>query len=176
MVKPRTNPLVERDVPLGNLLGAAAQRLSTELTIALHAAGFSDLRAAHAPIFQAIDGAGTRASVLAERTRLSKQAMGEQLQYLTTRGYLSSTTDPADGRARIVELTEQGWAAIDAAQNVIDRFDAWLAHTLGQATVAHLRGTLELIITAERAGWQTSAGLPAMPPPSSSAVHPKPRR
>lgn len=156
MVKHLTNPLTERDVPLGNLLGAAAHRLSGELTLALAAAGFGDLRAAHAPIFQVIDASGTRASVLAERAHLSKQSMGEQLQYLLARGYVSSSGDPDDGRARIIELTEQGWAAIAAAEAVIDSFDEWLVHTVGQPEVADLRSGLELIIAAERTDWQAA--------------------
>ena len=76
MVKRLTNPLRDRPTPLGSLLNAAGQRLSAELDAALREAGFADLRAAHAPLFTAIDVDGTRVTELAERTAMSKQAVG----------------------------------------------------------------------------------------------------
>jgi len=79
--------------------------LSAELDASLLAAGFPDLRAAHAPVFMAIDPHGSRVIELAARTRMTKQAAGELIGYLTDRGYLEVAADPDDRRAKRVTLT-----------------------------------------------------------------------
>lgn len=149
MVKRLTNPFHGRPAPLGSLLTAAGQRLSAELDRALHDAGFPDLRSAHAPVFMAIDPDGTRITELADRTHMTKQAVGELVRYLEGCGYLRITTDPADRRARLVTLTGRGWSAIDVGEQVIDGFDRWLADAIGEVAVTQLRDALTKI-TATR--------------------------
>lgn len=146
MVKRLTNPLREMPVPLGSLLGAAGQRLAAELDAALREAGFADLRAAHAPVFMAVDPDGSRVTDLADRAAMSKQAVGELIRHLAARGYVVVGADPADGRAKRVALTEHGWAAVELGQRVIAEYDAWLAAAVGADQVARLRETLHRII------------------------------
>jgi len=146
VVKRLTNPLRERPLPLGSLLSAAGQRLSAELDTALREAGFTDLRAAHAPVFMATDADGTRVTDLAQRSAMSKQAMGELIRYLAEHGYLVVTADPADGRAKRVALTDRGWAAVDLGERVISEYDRWLEAAVGADQVAQLRETLYRIV------------------------------
>lgn len=145
MVKHLTNPFHERGTPLGSLFTAAGQRLSAELDASLRNAGFADLRSAHAPIFMAIDPAGSRVTELAERARMTKQAAGELIRYLTGRGYLTSSVDPDDRRARRVELTERGWEAMDVGEHVIGDFERWLDDAIGADQVDLLRQVLTRI-------------------------------
>jgi DNA-binding MarR family transcriptional regulator len=151
MVKRLTNPFRGAPTPLGSLLTAAGQRLSAELDAALQAAGFPDLRSAHAPVFMAIDPEGTRVTELARRTRMSKQAVGELVRYLADRGYLTVAADPDDGRARRVNLTAAGWLAIDTGERVIGDFDNWLANAIGADVVGQLRHALDQIIATDPA-------------------------
>jgi DNA-binding MarR family transcriptional regulator len=146
LVKRLTNPLRERPIPLGSLLTAAGQRLSAELDAALRDAGFADLRAAHAPVFMAVDVDGTRVTDLAQRSAMSKQAMGELIRYLSAGGYLTVAADPLDGRAKRVTLTDRGWAAVDLGESVLRGFDDWLAAAVGADQVAVLRETLYRIV------------------------------
>jgi DNA-binding MarR family transcriptional regulator len=148
MVKRLTNPFHGRPTPLGSLLTAAGQRLSAELDRSLREAGFPDLRAAHAPVFMAVDPGGTRITDLAERTRMTKQAVGELVRYLSARGYLEITADPSDRRAKRVALTDRGWRAIDTGEQVIDGFDRWLAQAIGDTAVHQLRDALTQITEA----------------------------
>jgi DNA-binding MarR family transcriptional regulator len=148
MVNRLTNPLRERPIPLGSLLSAAGARLSAELDAALRAAGFLDVRAAHAPVFMAIDPGGSRVTELAQRAAMSKQAVGELIRHLADHGYLSVTPDPADRRAKTVQLTERGWAALDLGERVIADFDAWLQEAIGGDQVTRLRGVLTQIVTS----------------------------
>lgn len=149
MVKPLTNPFLDAPLPLGSVITAAGRRLSGELDEALRAAGFADLRAAHAPVFMAIAPEGSRLTDVAQRARMTKQAAGELVRHLTGRGYLTSEPDPADGRARLILLTEHGWAAITTGQQAIRRFDRWLDDLLGADQVSRLRDALTLIAESE---------------------------
>lgn len=149
MVKRLTNPLQDRDLPLGTLMTSAGGRLGLRLDRALQEAGFSDLRSAHAAPFMALDPEGTRSSVLAGRAHMSKQAMGELVGYLVDRGYLETVRDPSDGRARLVRATARGWRAVETGVEVIAAFDAWLEDQLGARGVARLRRDLHLILEAD---------------------------
>jgi DNA-binding MarR family transcriptional regulator len=149
MVKRLTNPLQERDLPLGTLMSSAGARLAARLDAALREAGFRDLRSSHAAPFVVLDADGTRASVLAARAHMTKQAMGELVGYLVERGYLETVPDPTDGRARLVRATARGWRAVDTGVEVIAAFDAWLEEQLGTAGAARLRRDLHLILEAE---------------------------
>ena len=145
MVKILTNPFLGRPTSLGSLLTAAGQRLSAELDQALATAGFPDLRASHAPIFMAIEPEGSRVTELAHRAKMTKQAVGELIRYLVDRDYLSLTRDPADGRAKRVQLTDRGWQAIAVGERVIGEFDRWLAGLIGADRVTELREVLTTI-------------------------------
>ncbi len=149
MVKRLTNPLQDRDLPLGSLMSSAGARLGARLDAALRDAGFADLRAAHAAPFVVMDVEGTRASQLAARAHMTKQAMSELVGYLVERGYLESVPDPSDGRARLVRPTAKGWEAVDAGVQVIAAFDAWLEDQLGPDGVTLLRRSLHLILDAD---------------------------
>ncbi|MEO6510522.1 MAG: MarR family winged helix-turn-helix transcriptional regulator [Nocardioides sp.] len=149
MVKRLTNPLQNRDLPLGTLMSSAGARLAARLDQGLADAGFADLRAAHAAPFMVMDPGGSRPSQLAARAHMSKQAMGELVGYLVGRGYLETVADPSDGRARLVRPTARGWRALDAGVAVIDAFDAWLDGQLGARGVDVLRKSLHLILEAD---------------------------
>ncbi|MET1007717.1 MAG: MarR family transcriptional regulator [Propionibacteriaceae bacterium] len=146
MVKNLTNPFRDAPLPLGSLITAAGQRLSARLDLALAGAGFPDLRAAHAPVFMAVDAEGTRLTRVAERTKMSKQAAGELTRHLTARGYLEVSPDPTDRRAKVLRLTARGWEAIEVGQQVIAEYDAWLDETVGAESVAQVRDVLTKII------------------------------
>jgi DNA-binding MarR family transcriptional regulator len=149
MVKRLTNPLQERDLPLGTLRNTTGARLGARLDAALRDAGFADLRSSHAAPFMVLDPQGTRASVLAARAHMTKQAMGELVAYLVEHGYLETVQDPSDGRARLVRATARGWRAVDTGVAVIGAFDDWLEEQLGTDGATRLRRDLHLIMEAE---------------------------
>ncbi|OYO07279.1 MarR family winged helix-turn-helix transcriptional regulator [Enemella evansiae] len=151
MVKRLTNPFVGGPTPLGTLLTAAGRRISGELDAALRTAGFTDVRAAHAPLFMAIEADGCSVTTLAERTRMTKQAVGELIRHLAERGYLQVAPDPDDKRVRRVTLTTRGWQVVEAGQRVVADFDAWLAAEVGADRVQQLRETLTMIADTEPA-------------------------
>jgi DNA-binding MarR family transcriptional regulator len=142
----------ERVITLVALLRSTSQRMVTELIEGLHAAGYSDHTAAHHPIFENIDPDGTRLTVLALRTGLTHQAVGELIDALERRGYVERVPDSSDGRARLVRLTKKGRGAVKTAIREIAEIEAKWLHRWRQAGLeGDLRAVLEAGLRADEA-------------------------
>src|SRR5262245_8882296 len=107
----------------------------------LHGAGASVPRASHAQVFESLDPDGTRLTVLADRARMSHQAMGEMVEELIRHGFLERVPDPADGRARLIRPTSRGRSELARAGTELKRLhDRWQAElqdvTVGQVVTA----------------------------------------
>jgi DNA-binding MarR family transcriptional regulator len=105
--------------------------------------GHPEVRASHGMVFQFLDDAGTRVSVLAERARMTKQSMAELVGHLERHGYVERVPDAADGRAKIVRATARGRAVFAIAREVVAEVDARLDARLGADKVRRLRALLE---------------------------------
>jgi DNA-binding MarR family transcriptional regulator len=111
----------------------------------LAASGHAEVRAAHGAVFEYLDDAGTRVSVLAERARMTKQSMTELVAHLERHGYVERVPDPADGRARLVRLTSRALEVIPFARAEEDRIEAEWTEYLGAARMAGVRDALEAL-------------------------------
>jgi DNA-binding MarR family transcriptional regulator len=76
---------------------------------------------------------------------MTKQAMSELVHDLERLGYLRRRPDPTDGRARLIEFSDRGWAAVHVALNAFEDMEAELGTRIGVAEVRQLRRTLEAI-------------------------------
>jgi len=99
------------------LLAEAAQQLVAELVERLATAGYTDIRTAHNRVFAYLDSEGTPLTVLAERAQMTHPSMSELVTGLVRSGYLKRTSDPSDGRVRLVRLTPAGcsWSPLGGA-------------------------------------------------------------
>ena len=131
--------------PLLRLLGLAARSLTTQLAERLSEAGFGDQRLAHNAVFANVPPEGIRLTDLAERAGMTKQAMAELVDDLERLGYLRRRPDPSDGRARLIEFNERGWAAVRAALAAFEDMDAEIESRIGVERLHQLRRTLEMI-------------------------------
>jgi DNA-binding MarR family transcriptional regulator len=137
---------------IGELLRVPSQAVVNHCQRALNDAGFTDLRAAHMPVIMYIDHPpdGTSVTALAERAQMTKQSMGELVAYMEQRGYLERIPNPADKRAKVVRLTERGWAAHETAPRVVIQLEERWAERLGPEKMRELRRLLkELIATLD---------------------------
>lgn len=108
--------------------------------------GSEVLRASHTQVFECIDATGTRLTTLAERARMSHQAMGEMVEELIRHGYLERVPDPADGRARLIRPTDRGRAELTRAAGELRRLhDRWQRELHG-LTVAQVVDALQTLI------------------------------
>lgn len=100
--------VTEARATIGALLRLPYEALASRIYGGLAAAGFADVRRAHSAVFRHILPGGSRLTELADRAGMTKQSMAGLLADLVAGGYVTSTPDPSDGRARLVRLTAKG--------------------------------------------------------------------
>ncbi|MFI9237238.1 MarR family transcriptional regulator [Streptomyces cinnamoneus] len=93
--------------------------LSGQLVQKIHARvsqeGFEDLRPAHGFAFARISFGDATTADLAEHLGVTKQAAAQLVEELVRKGYVLRLPHPRDARARLLALSEDGWAATRAA-------------------------------------------------------------
>ena len=127
------------------LLDVTNDRFTDELYERLSAAGYGDVKPGHGCVFGTIDPEGSRLTVLAARARMTKQTVGEVTNDLERLGYVERVPDPADGRAKIICLTERGREARRVGRELIEETEAAWAERYGEETMRALRDALEAI-------------------------------
>ena len=127
---------------LGLLLYLPYRALETRVFDAVAAAGFDDLTMAQARVLQRIGPDGTRLTELAEAAQVTKQTAGFLVDQLERAGYVERAPDPADGRARLVRITDKAAEAIPVADAEITRIEAEWSRHLGARRMADLRDAL----------------------------------
>ncbi len=127
---------------IGALLRMPWEVVQRQMLARLHDEGFDDLDAAHLAIFQYPGPQGARPTELAERLRMSKQAVGYLLGQLERLGYLERQPDPEDQRGKRIVVTARGRSAIAVIRAAVAEVeDAW-ARRLGSERFAQLRDLL----------------------------------
>ncbi len=137
--------------PLIRLLDVAHGEFVAELQQRVATTAYADIRVTHGCVFGYIDPEGTRLTELAERAHMTKQSVGEVASDLEQRGYVERVADPADGRAKIIRLTERGRDAQRVGRDLIDEIEREWAERFGEERIAALRDALEAV-TGQRLG------------------------
>ena len=132
----------QRDLPLIALLSQVRDAVGSELFARLTELGFAELRPAHGCVFGNIEDGGSRLTELAERSGLTKQSVGEAVADLEQLGFVERVSDPADGRAKIIQLTEHGREALTASQEIFADIERRFAGAIGRDRYAEFRQTL----------------------------------
>ena len=127
---------------LAILLREPFRAMDEELPARLAERGHPEVRSAHGNVFQYLDDDGTRVGVLAERARVSKQAMAQLVAHLEAHGYLERVPDPADG-GQLVRSTARGCEVFAIARELMADIDARIGKRLGEAKQRRLRELLE---------------------------------
>ncbi len=83
---------------------------------------------------------------LIKELRISKQAAGQLVDALVTRGYLERSVDKDDRRKLTVTLTERGKAAAEVQRAAREKVDAELIASVGEDDVNRTRRTLAVLI------------------------------
>lgn len=132
---------------LGHLLFRAA-RILNELGVARASRQFAvpGLRPVHMQVLPHLDLQGTRATELARRMGITKQAVGPILDELEGFGVIERVPDPADGRARIVRFTEGGRAGLLAGLGLLAEIEAELSERVGAERIARLKVDLAVVL------------------------------
>jgi DNA-binding MarR family transcriptional regulator len=125
------------------LVLGTGETFADEMARRLHAKGYEDIPIAHGRnVMRHLDYEGTRLTDLADRSRMTKQAVGELVDHLVGLGYVERRPDPRDGRAKLVVPTERGRQAKDAAHECLMEIDAEWTERLGEERMELLRRML----------------------------------
>ena len=134
-------------VSVAQLLFKAA-RLWNEEAIARVQQRHPSARMAHTTLFPHIDLEGTRATEIARRAGITKQAVGQLVDELEAIGMLVRVPDPDDGRAQLVRFTDEGIAQLLAGLDVLDEVEIDLGGDVGAGTLDRLRRDLARLLPA----------------------------
>jgi DNA-binding MarR family transcriptional regulator len=130
------------ELNLGLLCFIAYRAMEARVFEALAAAGFSDVTSAQGRVFARIGPTGTRVTDLAEHARITKQTASFLVDQLEKAGYVRRVPDPADARARLVQIAPRGEAAVAIARVAEAEVEAeWTQH-LGKQGASQLRRAL----------------------------------
>jgi DNA-binding MarR family transcriptional regulator len=127
---------------IGQLLRDALARFEDELTAATPAFRGQPLRPVHNHVLRHLDAEGTRASVVAERAGLTRQAITQIVDELEAAGVVERVGDADDGRAKRIVYTAEGARAFAASRDRIAAIEARWRDELGAARWDALRGAL----------------------------------
>ena len=128
-----TKERAEPHVLFSQRLRGPYEALLMKLHAGLAAAGFADSSPAWGTnVFHYLRGGGLRLTELAERAHTTKQAMRYTVNQLEAAGYVERVSDPTDGRAKIIRLTQRGWEVRQAADEIIAGIREECARRLGE--------------------------------------------
>jgi DNA-binding MarR family transcriptional regulator len=121
---------------------AVSRALVDGISAGVRARGFDDLRPAHGFAFARLAPGGATITQLAEHLDVSRQAAAQLVDELTAKGYVERRPHPDDARARLIILTEKGWACTRAAEAAMaETVRPWVA-ALGERRLLALRDDL----------------------------------
>jgi DNA-binding MarR family transcriptional regulator len=141
----------ERPSNIVLLLREAYVRLNDLVITRLAETGHDAVRPAHAAVFQFLDDTGTTVSTLAQRARMTKQAMAQLVEHLETHDYVVRVPDPSDRRAKLVTPTDRGREVLELAQGSVPEIEALVTRIVGESRTRAMRDDLEAIRRADLA-------------------------
>ena len=111
------------------------------ISAGVRARGF-DVRPAHGFAFARLAPDGATITQLAEHLDVTRQAAAQLVDELIAKGYVQRGRHPDDARARLVTLTDRGWACTRAAEAAMaDTVRPWAA-ILGEERLGALQDDL----------------------------------
>ncbi len=131
------------------LLNLVAGSGGPRLRAAFAAAGLDGIRPAQALALVPLAAGGLHASDLADRLRISRQAVAQAVAALERHEYVARKPHPSDARALIIELTPRGRQALRVMRsNALEVERRW-QDVLGERRFSGLRETLVALLAAE---------------------------
>ncbi len=100
------------------------------------------VRTAHTLLFPHLDFEGVRATEIAEKLGVSKQAVGQLVDELEAMGAVERVPDPKDGRAKLVRFSAAGRAGILQGLGVLGEIERELANAIGERRFRALHDAL----------------------------------
>jgi DNA-binding MarR family transcriptional regulator len=130
---------------IGQLVRDALGALEGRLLEKLRDSGVEGLRPTHNAVLRFLDEGGTRASELARRSGLTRQALTQIVDDLEDLGFVTRRDDPGDRRAKLVVYTDRGHKAFVVSRGIIAGLERDAERRLGRRRYAQLREGLTIL-------------------------------
>jgi len=127
---------------LGILVLVAYQGFVRQLHADMAERGFDDLGRSDGVVMRVLHGRGRTVSELSTLMEITPQGTAQIVEDMERRGYVVRRPDPTDARARQVELSDRGRAAIAAARAFHRKFEARMTRRHGTEAIATFRTVL----------------------------------
>jgi len=102
------------------------------LQVGLKERGWNDVTRSQSLILANITFGVRRASHLARNLGITRQAISQMLAEMERKGLLQSETDPADGRAQIVNFDDSSQSIRDDAMELLSNIETEVADRIGK--------------------------------------------
>lgn len=124
------------------LIDMANRRMQAEMALIVDDASFPHLRGAHFRILDLLPRDGARPSALAAAAQMTRPALGELVAHLREHGYVTTETDPTDGRAQVITLTGLGRRTVAEVERAVAELRRRWAEEIGADRVDALLDAL----------------------------------
>lgn len=104
--------------------------------------GYTDIRPSHSQVLSNLGTGSVRVTELAERARVTQQAMGKLLKELERMGYVDRAIDNSDKRAKEIRFTERGLQLVSDALEVVEEVRDYYASRIGVRRLGDLERNL----------------------------------
>ncbi|HEY3699691.1 MAG TPA: MarR family transcriptional regulator [Spongiibacteraceae bacterium] len=108
--------------------------------------GHKNMRMAFAPVLLHIARSGTRAIDIAEKTDLSKQAIGKTVRTLERMGYIHQEVSVQDGRNKYLKFTPKGVKLVEDTSAGVEEIVADLEQLIGERKTRELVNIVALLV------------------------------
>ena len=139
-------------IPLARLLAMAYRLLVDGLHERLRERGWTDVRPAFGFVLLAVRAGPASLRDLPTVLGTSKQAVSKLVAAMVAAGYLELAADPADARAKQVQLSGRGRALLAEVERIWAELEQGWAAVLSDEQLTVLRGGLEAVLRAAHGG------------------------
>jgi DNA-binding MarR family transcriptional regulator len=139
-------------VPLARLFAMAYRLLVDELHERLADRGWTDVRPAYGFVLLALRDGPASLRDLPDVLGTTKQAVSKLVDAMVAAGFLRRVADPADARAKRVQLSARGQALLRDVEEIWADLESGWAQTLGEARLDDLRAGLETVLRGAHGG------------------------
>lgn len=115
------------------------------LVAELHARGFTDFTPSFPALLSNVDLAGTPIGVVARRSGVSRQAVGQLLRQVEQSGYARRQPSPDDARVTIIRFTPRGRRMLATVLELVDEIEGDFARQLSRGAFARMRADMHLL-------------------------------
>ena len=150
---------------LVRLLKEFSKDFERRILAELHQRGHPLIRPSHSAVFSNLGLGAVRVTELAERARVTQQAMGKMLKELERIGYIARDVDGTDKRAREIRLTSAGVNLIQESLRAVEEVQAQYAQKIGEQELHDLELALRSAVAKLKLNYlPESWAEPAHPP------------